>query len=110
MIVHGIIVQHCSRPQLLRCNVYSVFPSVDTLSSCPNSVSKQCAMIDRLGVLSGIDQKLKGPITSVDMLKDSDHILFVHIQKSEALNTEEVITGYLKVGYKRLYFYVSSTC
>jgi hypothetical protein len=58
--------------------------------------------IDDLGILSGIEQNLNGPITSIDKLKASNHSLFISI------NEDGRVSGYIKVGLKKLFFYVST--
>mmetsp|Transcript_748 Transcript_748/g.1243 ORF Transcript_748/g.1243 Transcript_748/m.1243 type:complete len:169 (+) Transcript_748:80-586(+) len=58
--------------------------------------------LDHLGELSGIDQKLNGPITSIDKFTDSDHVLLV------CENESKEPLGYLKYGMKNLFFYKSN--
>ena len=78
--------------------------TIDSLSTEPDILARMTSEIDSLGVSSGIDQNLKGPITTIDKLKDSDHLLFIY-KITDDFN--ESIKGYLKIGYKNLFFYVS---
>lgn len=65
--------------------------------------------IDELGVLSGVDQHLNGPITSIQKLIESDHHLYVYTDQSHSNGgLGVVVRGYLKVGVKNLFFYVST--
>jgi hypothetical protein len=58
------------------------------------------ADLDSLGRMSGISQNLSGPITTVSkLIKNPDHII-ITINN----NSNEMI-GYLKYGYKDLFFY-----
>ena len=60
--------------------------------------------------MSGVDQQLNGPITSIEKLQESKHILYVYKQISSGVESglePSNASGYLKVGLKNLFFYVS---
>ena len=81
-----------------------------TISSLSTSA---CVDIDALGMASGEAQFLKGPITTIEKLREApDHVLITvnqYLEIDEAgeeggKNTGRIL-GYLKYGLKNLYFY-----
>jgi len=79
--------------------------SLENLKSKCLNFDSFCGTLNDLGELSGIAQKLNGPITSIDKLKESNNVLYVHKKVTEG--GVEVITGYIKAGYKNLFFYTA---
>uniref|UniRef100_A0A2H8TSJ5 Alpha-tubulin N-acetyltransferase n=2 Tax=Melanaphis sacchari TaxID=742174 RepID=A0A2H8TSJ5_9HEMI len=60
-------------------------------------------MIDEMGKVSAIAQKLRSPITSAEMLINSDHVLYMMIEHNTSANF--VVVGILKMGWKKLCLY-----
>ncbi|KAL5233707.1 hypothetical protein ACI65C_001117 [Semiaphis heraclei] len=60
-------------------------------------------MIDEMGKVSAMAQELKSPITSAEMLINSDDILYMMIEHNTSTNF--VVVGILKMGWKKLCLY-----
>jgi len=68
-----------------------------------DSFNKFSQSLDYLGRLSGVAQFLKGPITTTSkILENKDQVLVI------CTNNENKMVGYLKFGFKKLYFYVTN--
>jgi hypothetical protein len=79
----------------------SVWDAARVASLNPTGRRQFAADLDELGARSGIAQNLNGPITTADKLMQNprDHQLIV------ANNSNGEMLGYLKYGYKDLFFY-----
>ncbi|KAF0752562.1 alpha-tubulin N-acetyltransferase 1-like, partial [Aphis craccivora] len=60
-------------------------------------------MVDEMGKVSAMAQELKSPITSAEMLINSDHVLYMMIEHNSSPHF--VIVGILKMGWKKLCLY-----
>ncbi|XP_060873364.1 alpha-tubulin N-acetyltransferase 1-like [Metopolophium dirhodum] len=60
-------------------------------------------MIDEMGKVSAMAQELRSPITSAELLINSDHVLYMMIEHNTSANF--VVVGILKTGWKKLCLY-----
>ncbi|XP_026818383.1 alpha-tubulin N-acetyltransferase-like isoform X2 [Rhopalosiphum maidis] len=60
-------------------------------------------MIDEMGKVSAMSQELRSPITSAEMLINSDHVLYMMIEHNTSAHF--VVVGILMTGWKKLCLY-----
>uniref|UniRef100_A0A2S2PQQ5 Alpha-tubulin N-acetyltransferase n=1 Tax=Schizaphis graminum TaxID=13262 RepID=A0A2S2PQQ5_SCHGA len=60
-------------------------------------------IIDEIGKISAVAQKLELPITSANKLINSDHVIYMMTEQNTPINF--VVVGILKMGWKKLYLY-----
>jgi len=62
-------------------------------------------ILDEMGVASAKAQDLQKPITSWEKLRNSDHTVYLLVDREEDIGGNGYVLGILKVGKKRLYVF-----